>query len=61
MKGFLTISLVFAFALIACSQGNDYDKPVGGSCDRCESMYEGMPKELSWKTTIASLLSPVYP
>ncbi|WP_428657420.1 intradiol ring-cleavage dioxygenase [Runella sp.] len=26
---------------------------VGGSCENCELIYEGMPKELSWQTTIA--------
>ena len=27
-------------------------KLVGGGCDGCDLMYEGMPKRLSWETTI---------
>lgn len=26
---------------------------VGGNCENCELIYAGMPKELSWQTTIA--------
>jgi protocatechuate 3,4-dioxygenase beta subunit len=61
MKGFLTVSLILAMAPCACSQRSDHDKPVGGPCDRCEAMYEGMPKELSWKTIIASPVEPGVP
>jgi protocatechuate 3,4-dioxygenase, beta subunit len=28
-------------------------KRVGGGCDGCELMYEGMPEELGWQTSIA--------
>jgi protocatechuate 3,4-dioxygenase beta subunit len=28
-------------------------KPVGGGCDGCELMFEGMPKALGWRTSIA--------
>jgi len=28
-------------------------KPVGGGCDGCELMFEGMPKTLGWRTSIA--------
>jgi protocatechuate 3,4-dioxygenase beta subunit len=26
---------------------------VGGGCDGCESIYEGMPAQISWQTNIA--------
>lgn len=61
MKGFLTVSLLFSFILGACSQQNNHDKPVGGPCDRCAAMFEGMPKDLSWKTSIASSNEPGIP
>lgn len=31
---------------------------VGGGCDGCEAIYEGMPQELSWQTAIASAAEP---
>lgn len=31
---------------------------VGGVCDGCESIYEGMPRQLSWQTAIASASEP---
>ena len=34
---------------------------VGGGCDGCELMYEGMPKELGWQTSIAGEGEPGEP
>src|SRR5215210_6319255 len=31
---------------------------VGGYCDGCEGIYEGMPETLSWETRIASASEP---
>lgn len=31
---------------------------VGGGCDGCEGIYEGMPQQLSWQTAIASASEP---
>lgn len=31
---------------------------VGGGCDGCEGIYEGMPQGLSWQTLIASASEP---
>jgi protocatechuate 3,4-dioxygenase beta subunit len=31
---------------------------VGGGCDGCEGIYEGMPQQLSWQTAIASAAEP---
>jgi protocatechuate 3,4-dioxygenase, beta subunit len=36
-------------------------KRVGGGCDGCELMYEGMPKELGWQTSIAGEAEPGEP
>lgn len=36
-------------------------KIVGGGCDGCESIYEGMPERLSWETKIASDSEPGEP
>jgi protocatechuate 3,4-dioxygenase, beta subunit len=35
-----------------CAQ--DTTKVVGGGCDGCELMFEGMPRELSWRTTVVA-------
>jgi protocatechuate 3,4-dioxygenase beta subunit len=32
--------------------------PVGGDCDGCEAIYENMPKQLDWQTTIAPAAEP---
>ncbi len=34
------------------------DRVVGSSCEDCEMMFEGMPQNLSWQTTIAGLDEP---
>ncbi len=31
---------------------------VGGACEGCEGIYEGMPQQLSWQTAIASAPEP---
>lgn len=31
---------------------------IGGGCDGCEGMYEGMPSQLSWRTSLASASEP---
>lgn len=43
--------LIFSISLLSClfSQAQN----VGGGCEDCELMYAGMPKDLSWQTTIA--------
>jgi protocatechuate 3,4-dioxygenase beta subunit len=34
---------------------------IGGGCDGCEGIYEGLPKQLSWQTSIASASEPGDP
>jgi protocatechuate 3,4-dioxygenase beta subunit len=47
----------FAFAMIyvsGCGQSaKKTDRMVGSACEDCEMMFEGMPKDISWQTTIA--------
>lgn len=37
------------------------DRTVGGPCDECDLMYEGMPSKLSWQTNIAPSEEPGEP
>jgi protocatechuate 3,4-dioxygenase beta subunit len=56
-------------ALIALATGATYcvqegqrpPKRVGGGCDGCELIYEGVPKGLDWKTSIAGEGEPGEP
>src|SRR5262245_17780524 len=40
-------------ASVCVQDGQRRPNRVGGGCDGCELMYEGMPKELGWRTSIA--------
>ena len=55
MKKF--VLLFFAFAIIQLSgsaqSAKKTDRVVGSACEGCEMMFEGMPQNLSWQTTIA--------
>ena len=60
------LSLIAVIALgtgaSACVQdGQRPPRRVGGACDTCELMYEGMPKELGWQTAIAREGEPGEP
>ncbi len=46
--------LVGLIALLMTGTGcaQDTKKLVGGGCDGCELMFEGMPQELNWRTAI---------
>jgi len=50
-----TVLALLALGLLnfSCAQSKK-DKEVGGGCDRCDEMYEGMPHRLSWQATIAA-------
>lgn len=47
----------------ACTNGQSQrdDKAVGGPCEDCDQIYEGMPEKLEWKTTIADSEEPGEP
>jgi protocatechuate 3,4-dioxygenase beta subunit len=46
----------------ACTQSNQKaDRIVGSSCEDCDLMFDGMPKNISWQTTIAGPDEPGEP
>ncbi|HEY4563304.1 MAG TPA: intradiol ring-cleavage dioxygenase, partial [Thermoanaerobaculia bacterium] len=55
MRSSILVSLIaLQIAGVGCAQ--DVSRPAklaGGGCDGCELMFEGMPKDLSWRTTVA--------
>lgn len=53
MKKIAFALLVLGLFNFSCAQSKK-DKPVGGGCEACDEMYEGMPRNLSWQTTIAA-------
>lgn len=53
MKRFLIICLFLLTVQVGHTQSSS-EKQVGGTCETCELMVEGMPTTLHWKTTIAS-------
>lgn len=44
--------LIFSILLFVCVLSQA--QKVGGGCEDCDLMYAGMPKELTWQTTIAA-------
>ena len=54
MKALGIFFLCFICVLPGCSQiKKNQDRIVGGPCDRCDLMFEGIPNNLSWTTSIA--------
>lgn len=55
MKKSIILFLAFAMANVSgCAQSdNKTDRVVGTRCEDCEMMFEGMPENPSWQTTIA--------
>ncbi len=60
MKASVVFYLLFLWVAIqACSQNKEIqDRVVGGPCDRCDLMFEGMPTNMSWKTNISGPREP---
>lgn len=52
--------LVFLYLLITCNTiiSQSTEKKVGGGCEDCELMYEGMPDKISSSITLASNEEP---
>lgn len=54
--------LVFLLIFTGCdteAQRRDRSSDrVGGPCEACEAIYEGMPKDLNWQTVIADSSEP---
>src|SRR5258708_39272775 len=57
MKKITLALLALGLLHISCAQSKK-DRPVGGPCDACNEMFEGMPQNLSWETTLASADEP---
>lgn len=52
MKSILSALLVLTALATSCGQSPS-EKRVGGACDGCEAMMEGMPASIEWETNIA--------
>lgn len=53
MKTTLLIALLTT-SISACGQGQSYTKkPLGGSCEDCEMMFDGIPSQLEATTNLA--------
>ncbi|HEX8458879.1 MAG TPA: hypothetical protein VF656_16415 [Pyrinomonadaceae bacterium] len=48
-------------ARTAAPTPGDATRRVGGHCDGCEGIYEGMPSQLNWETRIAAASEPGEP
>lgn len=55
-----TFSVIF-FALVAMACDAQNDRSVGGPCDGCDLMYEGMPQTMTWQTTLSAPSEPGEP
>ena len=54
MKSIVLLLTTFIFILSGCAQSNsNEERSVGSSCEDCEMMFEGMPQNLLWQTTIS--------
>jgi protocatechuate 3,4-dioxygenase beta subunit len=56
----ICLSLLFVSGL-SFQRQNQNGKIVGGGCDGCEAIYEGMPKSFNWETTIPDAKEPGEP
>jgi protocatechuate 3,4-dioxygenase beta subunit len=64
MNRVLSLIAVIALGMGATDCVQDGPRParrVGGGCEGCELMHEGMPKELGWQTAIAGEGEPGVP
>ncbi len=66
MKG-ITLILFIAVSFSSCAQHeseknseakNRSSKIIGGGCDCCEAIYQGIPEQLNYETTISSKEEP---
>ncbi len=54
IKKSILFAAISLSVLTACTQTkNQHEKALGGPCEDCELMFEGMPRQLSWQTTLA--------
>jgi len=50
---FLPLALAFVLGTACAEEAPQPSQLVGGGCDGCELMFEGMPRALDWRTAIA--------
>jgi protocatechuate 3,4-dioxygenase beta subunit len=50
---FLPLALAFVLGTACAAEAPGPPQLVGGGCDGCELMFEGMPRTLDWRTAIA--------
>ena len=61
-KVFVVYFISFWIMNLACSQNTGTpDRVVGGACDNCKLMFEGIPASFSWETKIAPSDEPGEP
>ena len=61
-KVFVVYFISFWIMNLACSQNTSTpDRVVGGACDNCKLMFEGIPASFSWETKIAPSDEPGEP
>jgi len=54
--------LVLSFpAAVLTAQRSNSRALVGGGCDGCEGIYDGLPKQMHWQTSIAAATEPGEP
>lgn len=59
MKKIWIVSIVVFQTFGACSQPtSNKEKRVGGNCESCDLMFEGIPSTLSWKTSLIETSEP---
>src|SRR5947209_2933753 len=56
----LYLTLASFFYFVASPQQKN-ERHIGGYCDGCEGIYQGMPKGLRWQTTIPDSDEPGEP
>ncbi|MEW6731341.1 MAG: intradiol ring-cleavage dioxygenase [Acidobacteriota bacterium] len=69
IKNILILVIIGMLISISCQQKSQPTqnlatkdgKHVGGDCEGCEGIYEGMPKEIGWETTIPDTTEPGQP
>lgn len=57
-----TAFLLIFYVITGCAQQTDKnEKQVGGNCESCDLMFEGMPTTLSWQTSLTDANEPGEP
>ncbi|GIV37067.1 MAG: hypothetical protein KatS3mg032_1446 [Cyclobacteriaceae bacterium] len=58
----LLVAAIAVNFFVACSQTkSQYEHVLGGPCEDCELLFEGMPNQLSWRATISAPDEPGEP